>query len=379
MPLIKDVCNNLYHWFIDQEYAGYDPYQLNRFRRSVSKRIPKGRVSLLFLKKLTIPKALGLIIRGNASLYRATGNSQYLSQNETIIQILLREKYDGYEYPAWGWPFSWTSGLGFKYPCGYPLSVVTAEIGHAFLDHYQIRPDPALKAICVGIADALTHEIGFEEFDDEKCCFYYTHLDRYFVINTNAYAASYLARLHSIYSKQEYLDLSLRACMFTISQQQKNGSWYYYAPPFLESNKTIDNRHTGFTIVAMLWANQYLKLNKIEDSIAKGWRFYEQNFVHECMPKYKLNNLFPIDMHDIAQLIITSVECGNNQLSEKCAQWAIENMSDGRVEFYYRMYSDGKITKIPFFRWSQAWMYRALTLMLERGYGNERFNKIERN
>ncbi|MBC8466045.1 hypothetical protein H8D57_03370 [bacterium] len=374
MYSIEEICNNLSCWFEEQEYIGYDPYQLNRYRWIIAKRLQKPKLATLFLQKLIIPKALGLIIRGNVNLYLRSKKPDVLSQNEKIIRILLNNSYNsGYQNSAWGWPFSWTSGFGLIYPEGYPLSVVTAEIGHAFLDHYEVKPSEELKAICGKVADALINEIGFTKINNEEICFHYTNLDKYFVINTNTYVASYLARLHSIQPKKEYYDLSSRACKFTLTYQQDDGSWYYYAPPFVQKNKTIDNRHTGFTIVALQWANKFLKDKSINEAISKGWEFYRKNFVSDYKPKNSLNSIFPIDIHNVAQLIITATECGDKKLAEGCAQWAIESMSNKKDEFYYQMYQDGTIIKIPFFRWNQAWMYRALTLFQER-WENEKSN-----
>lgn len=355
---LTDFASNLLQWFRTNGYVGYDPYQLNGIRRLMAK-YGCSKSATFGLKKLFIPKAIGLIIRGNICRYNNTRDKSLIPENEKLIQSLIDNRFSSYQNPAWGWPFVW----GLPYPKDYPLSVVTAEIGHAFLDHYEISPSPELKATCEKIAKALIDEIGFGQINDEQICFYYTNMDKYFVINCSTYAASYLARLHSIVPNKSYKELSLAACKFALSCQQNDGSWYYYAPPWVEKNKTIDNRHTGFTIVSLLWANRLLKERAIEEAVAKGWEFYRKNFVSDYRPKYYLTSLFPVDMHNIAQLIITAVELGDRKLAEGCAQWAIEKMSNGKNEFYYRMYQDGTIITIPFFRWNQAWMYRALTML----------------
>ena len=380
---IEKFTQNLARWLRKNNYVGYDPYQLQSMKLwpilniLSSPKLPKIFLSKFFVppvfdlairqnKKLLIPKALGLTIRGNISMFKKTKKKALLSQNENLIQTLMDNRYPSYNNPSWGVPFSWKSSFGWLYPEGYPAAIVAAEVGHAFLDHYEIQPSRELKATCCGIAEALINETGFTQINGQQVCFHYTDLDKYFVVNVNTYAASYLARLYSVVPDKKYYDLSLAAIKFTLSHQQSDGSWYYYAPPFVQTNRRIDNRHTGFTLVSLLWANKVLNNNNISEAVQKGWQFYRQNFVSAFKPKWSMDSLFPIDMHDVAQLIITATEFGDLELARGCAQWAIDNMSNNNDEFYYRMYQNGTIIKVPFIRWNQAWMYRAISLLLEK-------------
>jgi hypothetical protein len=262
-------------------------------------------------------------------------------------------------------PFEWTSGFGLSYPRGYPALIVTSEIGHSFLDHYIVSPSPEVKKACINIGEAIVNEIGFTQINEQNVCFHYTGIDHYFVNNTNAYAAAYLARLSDIVFNKRYYELALAACKFVEANLLDNGCWFYYAPPFVERNRAIDNRHTGYTIVGLLWANAILKDRDIEKAIDKGWEFYRHNFLEECIPKSRMDSLYPVDMHDVAQLIVTASELGEIKLARDCARWAIDNMSNTTDEFYYRLYPNGTVIKIPFVRWNQAWMYRALTSILQ--------------
>ncbi|MBN2463128.1 MAG: hypothetical protein JXB43_05960 [Dehalococcoidia bacterium] len=380
---IEKFTQNLSLWLRTNNYVGYDPYQLQLMKLwpilniMTSPRLPNFFLNKSLMprlydlaikqnKKLLIPKALGLIIRGNISMFKKTKKISLLSQNETLIQMLIDNRYPSYSNPSWGVPFSWKSGFGLFYPEGYPAAIVATEVGHAFLDHYEIKPSRELKMTCRGIAEALIKETGFTQIDGQRVCFHYTDLDKYFVVNVNTYAASYLARLHSIIPDKKYHELALAAIKFTLSQQRDDGSWYYYAPPFVQTNKLIDNRHTGFTLVSLLWTNKILNRKDIAKAVQKGWQFYRQNFISDFNPKWSMDSLFPIDMHNVAQLIITAAEFDDLELAQGCAQWAIDNMSNNKDEFYYRMYQNGTIIRIPFIRWNQAWMYRAIALLLEK-------------
>ncbi|MHA1428515.1 MAG: hypothetical protein ACTSQI_21230 [Candidatus Helarchaeota archaeon] len=313
------------------------------------------------MKKITIPKALGLIIRGNASLYKVKEDTSFLDENNKLIRILIDNAHKDFCYPCWGWPFKWKS-LDLTFPKDYPIAVVASEIGHAILDQYECTRDKALLETCEGIGNFLIKENGYMECND-CICFYYSNLDKYLVHNTNVYSASFLARLNQYVSNRNYGELVVKSVKFTLNHQNGDGSWFYWAPPFTEKNRTIDNRHTGFTLVALKWINDIFEIKEIEDSVNKGWKFYRESFFEGPMPKNRANSVYPIDMHDIAQAIITSVEFNDVRFAEDITSWAIWNMSNKKDVFYYQKYNDRKICRMPFFRWTQAWMYRALSLL----------------
>ncbi|MFK7779187.1 MAG: hypothetical protein QM501_13860 [Gimesia sp.] len=52
-------------------------------------------------------------------------------------------------------------------------------------------------------------------------------------------------------------------------------------------------------------------------------------------------------------------------LAEKIAQWAIDNMQDKKRGYFYYQKTRFYTNKIPYIRWSQAWMFYALALLLK--------------
>ena len=86
------------------------------------------------------------------------------------------------------------------------------------------------------------------------------------------------------------------------------------------------------------------------------------------MPKYTTTSLYPIDIHCASSAIDLFVRL--RDVDERCwamAQgvlaWTIANMWDPRGFLYYqktRLYTN----KIPYIRWSQAHMFRAMARML---------------
>jgi len=92
----------------------------------------------------------------------------------------------------------------------------------------------------------------------------------------------------------------------------------------------------------------------------------------EGVPKYYDVSLHPIEIHSCAQSIITYVVCRDLSpisinRAKQVLNWTVNNMfhKNGGY-FYYQRYKYYTI-KIPYMRWAQAWMYRALTLFLLDG------------
>ena len=91
-------------------------------------------------------------------------------------------------------------------------------------------------------------------------------------------------------------------------------------------------------------------------------------FTKDGKSKYYNNTLYPIDLHSPAQLIVTLSRLNqfntNKKLIDNVLNWTIDNMQDKEGYFYYqkRKYFTNKIS---YMRWTQAWMFFALTIYLK--------------
>jgi len=99
--------------------------------------------------------------------------------------------------------------------------------------------------------------------------------------------------------------------------------------------------------------------------LAAGLTYYLANFFTPAgQPKYYDHDLYPIDIHAPAQLVITLYRLGcldeHRHLVERVLSWTIEYMQDPRGFFIYQK---GRYlsSRIPNMRWAQAWMFFALT------------------
>ena len=111
---------------------------------------------------------------------------------------------------------------------------------------------------------------------------------------------------------------------------------------------------------------------EFEPQLRRGFEYYRNHFFTDAgAPRYFHNRTYPIDIHSVAQSIITllsfkDLDESNVPMALSVFRWAMTHMWDQRGYFYYQVYPFGTI-RIPYMRWSQAWMCLALSTLLEQG------------
>ena len=92
--------------------------------------------------------------------------------------------------------------------------------------------------------------------------------------------------------------------------------------------------HTGYNLIALHRFGRFTGREDFKRNIESGFVFYRTHFFEDgCLPKYYHDRLYPIDIHSIAQSIITLTELkeyhsGNLDLARSVCGWALENMKD---------------------------------------------------
>jgi rhamnogalacturonyl hydrolase YesR len=165
------------------------------------------------------------------------------------------------------------------------------------------------------------------------------------------------------------------AVNYTISAQNNDGSFDYNGPPEKPMH-FIDHYHTGFVLrnLHSIWGLTHK--DYVFTALQRCYNHYMQNFFHdEVIPKLKPDQLYRIDIHSCSESILCLSE-----LSEvfpeslikagKVLDWTISNLQDPAGYFYYG-YLRSRLTgivfksKIPYMRWGQAWMLKAICKYLE--------------
>ncbi len=272
----------------------------------------------------------------------------------------------GYDGICWGYNFDWQA-RAFYVPVGKPNMVTTVFVANAFFDYFDATGDP--NALDTGIGACgfiLNHLIQFE--DKNSLCFAYIPGEKARVNNANMLGAALLARAYTYSKCVDYLEKSRKAMAYSIAALNPDYSWPYGE---LHHHQFVDNFHTGFNLVALKNWIDFTGEKEWEEKLIPAYRYFIDTFwLDDGCPKYYHNSLYPIDIHCSAQGIVTCLQLAeyderSSDLAIKIANWAIENMQDSKGFFYYqktRFFTN----KIPYLRWSQAWMFNAFSLLLSR-------------
>ena len=133
----------------------------------------------------------------------------------------------------------------------------------------------------------------------------------------------------------------------------------------------IDNFHTGYNLDSLKTYIESTGDNSYGTHLRKGFDFFRENFFDaNGRPKYYHDRAYPIDSQCMSQAIETLAEFAefdetSLEVSIKVATWAMENMQHRSGYYYYRQYPL-MTAKTPMLHWSQATMYRALTVLFSK-------------
>ena len=382
--MYKKVLNDLTEYLKKENYMGYDlydtlnsPFILKSFGNWLSilaiqfqKRNPINIRSFLLIKKEYNPKAMGLFLSAFSRLYRITKNPKYLKEADFFFNWLKNNYSEGYSGYAWGYNFPWASKD--KYLERYsPTSVVTGFVCNGMYDYHSVTGNITALDIMKSAGEFLKKDIVKSTYND-KVCFSYTTQKADNCYNASLLAAQTFAQLYSITNEKQYYDLSTKALYYVISKQKPDGRWNYSIDEQNGKEREQIDFHQGYILNSIYKILKYCKIldPKVEQSLKKGLLFYKENqFYKNGVSLWRLPKIYPVDIHNQAQGIITfsylqQYMDDGRDFAKVIADWTINNMFDKSGFFYFRKYRIFK-NKISYTRWSQAWMLLALTYLLE--------------
>lgn len=377
------------------EWAGYDPYDaLNgklfaavpmldrRIPRLVLtqalKRLPVNLRPLLAIPKTQNPKGLALFLSAFIKLHRMGLQDQ--DELQKLIAFMIERlrvlRSAGVDYSCWGYSFPWQTRT-IVVPSGAPNLVCTTFVANALFDAYEHGRDSQCLNMALSAAGYILKELYWTEGNTASFS-YPLPSTRSEVHNANFLAAALLARAYSHCSDEKFLVPALQVARCSGAKQQADGSWYYGEAA---SQRWIDNFHTGYNLCALRALSSYGATAEFDAVIRRGFDFYRRHFFNaEGSVRYFHDRTYPIDVHSVAQSIITLVtfqdlDSGNLPLAQSVSQWAMTHMWDDRGFFYYRVLRS-HTNRISYMRWSQAWMLLAM-VMLQEAAGPKSATKLD--
>lgn len=390
MTVISDSFISLKTYCEDQNFKGWDPYDgLNSriFKTTPFKKWDLARLAWIqgfkrspvnFRRLLLIPKeynskGVGLFLNGYCNLYRLAenGNSTFGTIEELLERInhlsnlLLDLQNKDYSGSCWGYNFDWQARRLFLFPANTPTVVATTFCASALIESYKITGNKRYLDTAVSSAEFVMRDLSRTPHNSGFLFSYSPLKGNNTVYNASLLGAKLLSLVYSYTHKEEYKETARKAVLAACEGQQKDGSWVYGLLPV---QSWIDSFHTGYNLDAIQTYQENTGDTSFNENIKKGINFYIKNFFeNDGTPKYYHNKTYPIDIHCPAQLFVTLSKLDifqeHQELAAKVLNWAVKNMQDKKGYFYYQI-KKGISSKISYMRWSNAFMFNAMSSYL---------------
>lgn len=371
----------------ESNFQGWDPYDgLNsiHFQNSIFnnyritrliwvqlfKRNPINLRKIMKVQKGHNPKALGLFLSGYTNIYNSyihetdsLFNGEKIKETiSSISEYLINLQSNQYSGSCWGYNFDWQARGNLYFKSYTPTVVATCYAVNGLLDANEILDNEKILDICISSGDFVLKDLNRTKKENGFLFSYSPVFGNNTVYNASVLGSRLLSRLYSLTGNEEYADAARLSILACCDAQLDDGSWYYGE---LDIQKWKDSFHTGFILESLYDYQKFTGDYSFESNYKHGFEYYHDNFfIADGTPKYYNNNIYPIDIHCPAQFIITSIKTGmyaqNNYIVDNVLKWTIDNMMSKYGFFYYQkniLYTN----KISYMRWSQSWMFLALS------------------
>ena len=387
--------NKLKSYCESEHYKGWDPYDglnskvfqaLPFFKNSAVcrlaviqgfKRSPINLRRIAGVPKEYNAKGIGLFLQGYCNLLKIVRNNPALATDlgiETELIAKIREVADllmslqskgDYHGACWGYNFDWQARRLFLFPKYTPTVVATNFCATALMEAYKATGEQHYLDTALTAAEFVKEDLHRYQCE-EGFLFSYSKLPgNDTVYNASLLGSRLLSYCYKYTGKEEYRELAEASVKACCKGQREDGAWVYGLLPV---QCWVDSFHTGYNLDGLIAYEEQTGNTKYHNYIEKGFDYYIKNFFEpDGTPKYYDNQMYPIDIHCPGQLFVTLSRLHkfeeNKDLAEKVLDWTIRNMQDKKGYFYYQL-KKSISSKISYMRWSNAFMFCALTYYL---------------
>ena len=382
-----------------EDYKGWDPYDglkskvanaLLPLKHSAIlrlciiqgfKRCPVNLRRIAMVPKEHNAKGIGLFLQGYCNLYKMIEKKgvafkklgttdevlrkiRYLA--DLLIQMRSDKMFPGKFHGAcWGYNFDWQARRLFLFPAHTPTVVATNFCATALMEAYEVTHDKRYLEVALSAARFIIEDLHRSEYKDGFLFSYSKLPGNDTVFNASILGSRLLSYCYKYTGNETYKQLARKSIVACCAGQEEDGSWRYGMLPV---QKWRDSFHTGYNLDGLIAYQENTGDNSFDENIAKGFDYYINHFfLDDGTPKYYDNQTYPIDIHCPGQLFVTLSRLHKfgafRQTAAKVLQWTIDNMQDPNGYFYYQLKS-GMSSKIPYMRWSNAFMFSALSFYL---------------
>ena len=403
---LKRAHQDLWQWCREQGFAGYDPYDAlssrwfqatplkrSRFARlgwtQLHKRSPVNFRPLVRIPRERNAKGIALFALAALAEYRRSQTKEAEIEARELLDDLMWMRLKGFKGAAWGYNFDWQSRSFFA-PRGTATVVPTAFAARALCEAAEVLGHEEYLPFARTICDFILNDLNRSEESESEVCFSYSPLDQTRVFNASLLAGETLARVGRLAGEPSLCEWAMRAARYVVRRQRADGSWAYGAD---DHQSWADGFHTAFVLGSLSriidavgsepGAERVPRasisrgvldatglIDELDNTLRRGYEFWQERFfLADGWPKYYPDRLYPADAHSAASAIVTLVELrgripGTIILAEKIANWTLENLRDQNGFFHYQRRRFHTV-RIPYMRWSEAWMAYGLARLLE--------------
>lgn len=340
------------------------------------KRCPINLRRVALIPKEYNAKGIGLFLSGYCNLYKLIKKhsewNDKLGTEEDIktkinelAELLIALQTHGYSGACWGYNFDWQARRLFLFPKNTPTVVATNFCAIALIEAYEITKKKQYLSIALSAADFVIENLHRTPYKKGFLFSYSPLQGNDTVFNASLLGARLLSFCYHYTQHEKYKILAQKTISACCAGQREDGAWAYGMLPI---QSWVDSFHTGYNLDALIAYQELTGDTAYNKYLEKGFDYYINHFFEKDeIPKYYDNKMYPIDIHCPGQLIVTLHRLHRfkeyEELAEKVLQWTISNMQDKKGYFYYQL-KPGISSKIPYMRWSNAFMFHALSCYL---------------
>ena len=391
--------NKLKSYCEKEQYKGWDPYDglnskvfqaLPFFKNNALcrlmviqgfKRSPVNLRRIALVPKEHNAKGIGLFLQGYCNLLKLVHEKpelakelgteeKLMSKIRDVAELLLSlQSKSDYHGACWGYNFDWQARRVFLFPKHTPTVVATNFCATAFMEAYEATGEKQYLDVALTSAEFVKEDLHRYQCEDGFLFSYSKLPGNDTVYNASLLGSRLLSYCYKYTGNAEYRELAEASVKACCKGQREDGAWVYGLLPV---QSWVDSFHTGYNLDGLIAYEEQTGDTKYHEYIEKGFEYYIKNFFEaDGTPKYYDNQMYPIDIHCPGQLFVTLARLHKfdeyRELAEKVMAWTIKNMQDKRGYFYYQL-KQGISSKISYMRWSNAFMFCAMSYFLLESY-----------
>jgi hypothetical protein len=362
-----------------EEFRGWDPYDALSspvFRLPVLRSSKWIRIAaeqalkrsaynlrpLLRIPKGYNPVTLAFVLEGSAYRALAEPDRAALHRARAVdcVSELARVQSRGYSGACWGYDFDWEARYG-RLPAATPTIVATGIVTNALFNAHTLLGLEGAFGLCESAARFVLEDLPRASAEDGTFCWGYYPSDGQRVLNATMKGARLCAQVYSVTGDGSYLEPAARTVAYVSAQQRPDGSWPYAVG---DRRTWADNFHTAYILDALDSYERCTGDSGFRSEKQRGWKYYREGFFRDgCIPKYYVDEAYPVDATACAQSILTLCRFDDVDTASRVAAWTIRTMQcpDGHFAYQVRR---RRVVRIPYMRWSSAYMYSGLSKLL---------------